>query len=58
MTPTNRAPLQIVFRNPDPPPEVQLSRTWLLCTHGHENLSILVACDGVSRPRIVRKHAA
>jgi hypothetical protein len=58
MTHTNEAGLEIVFRNPEPRRDVRNSSTWLLCSRGREDFRLFVSCDGVNRPRIVRKEAA
>ena len=58
MTHTNEAGLEIIFRNDEPRREGQCSSTWLLCSRDREEFRVFVSCDGVSRPRIVRKEAA
>lgn len=58
MTHTNEAGLKIIFRNPEPRCEVRNSSTWLLCSRDREDFRVSVSCDGVGRPRIVRKEAA
>ena len=58
MTHTNEAGLKIIFRNDEPLRKRQSSSTWLLHSHDREEFKVSVSCDGVSRPRIVRKEAA
>jgi hypothetical protein len=58
MTHTNEPGLEIVFRNPEPRREMRNSSAWLLCSRDREQFWVFVSCDGVSRPRIVRKEAA
>jgi hypothetical protein len=58
MTQANEAGLSIVFRNPQPRRELQVSSTWLLFVRNRDDLRISVSSEGVSRPRIVRKEAA
>ncbi len=56
MQPVNTVGLAIVFRNPEPRREPQISG-WMLLTSDRQ-FNILVCHDDARRPRIVRKEAA
>ena len=49
--------LEVVFRNPEPRRESPCSNVWLLFAAG-QSVKVIVAQDGVRRPRVVWKEAA